>query len=480
MPYLAKLEKAGIPTVVIDFADQTEMVKQTALTSGVPQIRYVHASRTLSGPEDVENIIEPIIEALTKPLTKKEKETGRWGPPQQRVLFEGSLDEAETFYQQTQDVPFPLNAPIAIYSDGLPVRIPTEERVWEMLTGTTHKPDELITYQADRPGMMMRGGSRKEGDVVLFQPMNWRATVEKVAINAVMAGCKPEHLPVVLAIAESGVATGTTGAWSQWVCVSGPIVKEIKMNCGVGMIEPGNPANSAIGRAYQLMAINLGGAIPGVNRMNSIGSPFNRGGMCLAENADALPPGWKGLNEEHGFKKNQNIAMVLNASGVFSAGQFSPGGYRAFQKSGHGGLARRFDVKGTPGPHNWLEYLVPDLWVTREGGFTFIMVPELARHLYDLGFKSKEAVYDWLYEKSKIPLGEYRNRSWPDLHTNGWLGIERTSGKHWKELSDDYMVPLVNDPYDNCIIVGGGEEEACTQFAGRSGLTAAFGIDAWR
>jgi len=478
LPYLAELEKTGIPTVVIDFEDQTEMVKQTALTSGVPSIRYIHASRTLPGPADVDVLMEPVLEALTRPLTEEEKKSGSWSPPLDRIIFEGTLDEADKFFQQTLDVPFPLNAPVAVYTDGLPVRLPTEERVKEMLTGTSRKPDEIITYQVDIEGF--RGGTKKKGTPVKFQPMGWTATVEKVATIAVMAGCRPEQLPVVLAMTQSECPTGTTGSWSQWVCVSGPIAKEIKMNTGVGMLEPGNPANSAIGRAYQLMAINLGGAIPGVNRMNSIGSPFNTGGTCFAENADALPQGWKGLNEEYGFGKDESIIMVMNQPGVFSAGQFSPGGYRAFQKSGHGALARRFDVKGTPGPHMWLEYIVPDIWNTREGGFTFIMVPEMAQHLWDLGYKSKEAVYDWLYEKSKIPLKDYRNRSWPDMLTNGWLGIERTSGKHWKELSDDYMVPLVNDKYDNCILIGGGEEEVCTQLAGRRGLSSAFSIDGWR
>ena len=74
------------------------------------------------------------------------------------------------------------------------------------------------------------------------------------------------------------------------------------------MLGPGNPANSAIGRAYQLMAINLGGAYPGINRMSSIGSPVNRGGMCFAEYADGLPPGWKGLNEEFGYGKDENVS----------------------------------------------------------------------------------------------------------------------------------------------------------------------------
>ena len=294
MPYIAQLEKAGVPTVLIDLADQHNMVQQEARSNGVPNVRYLPASRTLPGPEDVDKITESVIEGLTKPLTRKEKEKGLWNPPQPRILFEGTLDEAETFYQQTKDIPSPVNAPLSVYTDGFPIRVPTEERVRQMLTGTSHKPDEVITYQADSLGM--RGG-RKKGEPVLFQPMNWTATVEKIATIAVMAGCKPEHLPVVLAIAQSGVSTGTTNFPSQVCVVSGPIVKEIKMNTGCGHLGPGSPVNGPIGRAYQLMAINLGGAVPGVNRMSSHGSPLNNGGVCFAENSDGLPSSWQGMNE---------------------------------------------------------------------------------------------------------------------------------------------------------------------------------------
>jgi hypothetical protein len=228
------------------------------------------------------------------------------------------------------------------------------------------------------------------------------------------------------------------------------------------------------------MAINLGGAVPGVNRMGCMGSPINNGGLGYAENADGLPPGWKGLNEELGFNKEESVVMVqTNISGGVVGSQFSPGGYRAFQKSGHGGLARKFDVKGKPGPHNWLRYLVPGLWATREGAYTFLMIPEMARHLYELGFKSKDDVYEWIWNESLEPLGQYRNRSWPDFRRNGWTGIEPISGKPWKELPDDHLVAVAgDDPKENCIIVAGGDEEASMQFT--AGRDSGYSIDAWR
>ncbi len=468
--------------MLITFDDIVDMNTETARESGTPNIRFVSASRIAPGPADVDSIFESVIEALTQPLTEKEKEGGKWEHEEPRILFEGTLDECETFFQQTRHIPAPLDAPIAIYTDGFPVRIPTEERVKEMLTGTSHKPDELITYQSDR--IDARGRELKKGEPVRFQPLKRTATVEKVAINAVMAGCKPEHLPVVLAIAESGTLNGD----NVLICISGPVAKEIGMNTGNGFLDPGNPANSTIGRCGQLMAINLGGAVPGVNRMHaSMGGYFNRGGMCIAENADGLPEGWKGLNEEHGFKKDESVALVMGPSGIHTnfGGEFPPGTYRSLQKSGHGGIARRLGVKGIPGPHNFLEYMIPGLWANRLGNYTFIMVPEMAQHLHDYGFKSKDEIYEWLWEQSFEPLRDYRLRAPPDIHTNGWMGIEPRSGKHWKELDDDYMVPAGGgDPSGNCIIVAGGPEEVILTLNGgrRSGLriTSAYGIDAWR
>jgi hypothetical protein len=337
----------------------------------------------------------------------------------------------------------------------------------------------VITYQTDK--LQLRG-RRHKGDPVLFQPMEWTATVEKVATIAVMAGCKPEYLPVVLAIAESGCPIETTHSLGYWACVSGPIAKEIGMNAGLGLLGCGNPANITIGRSYQLMSRNLGGAIMGINRMPSLSSPFTHGTSC-AENADGLPPGWKGLNEEFGFRKDESIAAIFNVADGIRGVQHSPGGYRALQKSGHGGMARRLGVKGIPGPHNWLEYIVPEFWPGREGTKTIIMVPEMARHLYEYGFKSKDAVYEWLWKKSFMTVEQFKSYSWADLTTNGWMGIERTSGKPWKELPDDYMVPTAGDPAGFCIIIGGGDEEVSEQMYGRRGggtENTTCSIDVWR
>jgi len=294
-----------------------------------------------------------------------------------------------------------------------------------------------------------------------------------------MAGCRPEHMPILLAMAESGGGCGD-GRGGNYFVISGPIAREVGMNFETNVLGPGNPANRALGRAADLMWRNLGGEIPAVTNCGVWGqcAPY-----CFPENAEALPPGWSGLNEEYDFKKNESCIVVFQSGGGggWQSTQFSPGGYRAFQKSGHGGIARRLNVKGVPGPKNWIEYQVPGFWKCGEGGMTIVMLPEMAQQLYEAGFKTKYYIYEWLYKKSFMTVAEYRTHSWPDVQTNAWYGIERTSGKHWKELPDDYMVPVVNDPFESCVIVTGAGEEVALFGPGRRTMAdPAYGIDAWR
>ena len=101
-----------------------------------------------------------------RPLTAEEKEKGRWTDPNERILFEGTLEEAEEFYEQTEIIPPLENTPYCKYTDGLPIVVPTEERVAEMLKGTSHKPDEVITFHARPPArrpVSPDGQLRQEG-----------------------------------------------------------------------------------------------------------------------------------------------------------------------------------------------------------------------------------------------------------------------------------------------------------------------------
>ena len=329
MPTLSTYEKAGIPSAFVIFPDQQECWKEAARLNGLPGARYVCESRTIPGHIDVERVAPELMDALTRPLTAEEQKRSRLDPPDnKRVLFEGTLDKAQDFYEQTVIIPSLQNAPFALYTDGLPVRVPTEERVAEMLKGTSHKADELIVFHEDHDvgdRSVQMGNSGKKGEPVVYLPMRRTATVEKIATIAVMAGCRPEFFPAVLAIAESGGGCGD-GRGGGGYCISGPFGREVGMNYDVNLLGPGNPANKSLGRASELMWRNLGGEIPSVNNCGVFGSGLIN---VFPENAEALPPGWQGLNEECGFEKTDSVLVKigLGMSGMESAA-WMPGQYR--------------------------------------------------------------------------------------------------------------------------------------------------------
>jgi hypothetical protein len=179
--------------------------------------------------------------------------------------------------------------------DGLPVVPPTERRVLRMLAGTT----------------------RAASDVVACVPPNLApATVEKVAINAVMAGCRPEYLPVVIAALEAACSDefnlhgvlATTYFATPVLVVNGPIRHEIALNCGGNVFGQGFRANATIGRALQLVVRNLGGGRPGEVDMATLGQP-GKFSCCIGENEEASP--WEPLHVERGFRREQSTVTVF-------------------------------------------------------------------------------------------------------------------------------------------------------------------------
>ncbi len=185
------------------------------------------------------------------------------------------------------------------FSDGLPLVPPTPERVARMLTGTSRNPQDVVARMP--PNM---------GD----------ATVEKIAINAVMAGCKPEYLPVVIAAVEAvctdefnihGVTATTMGA-APVMIVNGPIVQRIGMNAGLGALGAGNRANATIGRALRLVVRNVGGATTGGVERSALGNPM-KFTMCFAEAEERSP--WEPLHVERGFAKEESVVTVIAMTG---------------------------------------------------------------------------------------------------------------------------------------------------------------------
>ena len=185
------------------------------------------------------------------------------------------------------------------WSDGLPLVPPTRERVLRMLEGTSRSGDEVVA---------------------LMPPNLVDCTVEKVAVNSVMAGCLPEYLPVVLASLEAictddfnmhGVLATTMGVGPVLV-VNGPIATRIGMNSGVNVLGHGNRANATIGRAVQLVVRNVGGGAPGGVDRATHGS-MSKLGFCFAEDEAGSP--WTTLAEDRGFDRSQDVVTAFCGEG---------------------------------------------------------------------------------------------------------------------------------------------------------------------
>src|SRR6201999_786387 len=159
--------------------------------------------------------------------------------------------------------------------------------------------------------------SRKPQEVVgHMQPTNnrglWEYTVEKVAVNAVMSGAKPEYFPVILALAASEVSArgSTSSSAAAMVVVNGPIRHEIGMNCGIGAMGPYNHANATIGRAYGLLSQNLqGGSVIGDTFMGSLGNAYAYNSVTFAENEERSP--WEPLHVQRGYKPDDSVVSIF-------------------------------------------------------------------------------------------------------------------------------------------------------------------------
>ncbi len=181
------------------------------------------------------------------------------------------------------------------FSDGLPLVPPIPERVMRMLDGSPRGSQDVIAHMP--PNM---------GDV----------TIEKVAINAVMAGCKPEYMPILIAAVEAvctdefnihGVMATTMGA-SPVMVVNGPIRHKIGMNMQLGALGHGNRANATIGRALRLLTRNVGGSKPGGTDRSTLGNA-NKFTMCFAEWEERSP--WEPLHVERGFEKDDSVITIF-------------------------------------------------------------------------------------------------------------------------------------------------------------------------
>ncbi len=220
-----------------------------------------------------DEVVNAIIDALTKPQHIVPR--GLIKEPEERV-FRGTFKEINQYFYKNW------------WTDGLPIIPPTKEAVEEMLQGTDLPPETELGEMEPRGGIL---------------------TVETIAVNAVMAGCLPVHMPVLIAAMKAFlktvymVVTASTGSWSRLWLINGPIRKDLNINCGTGALGPGWLSNSTIGRALGLIIQNTGGARPGIHDMGTLGSPFKYT-FVVGENEEESP--WPPLHVEKSFSEDDS------------------------------------------------------------------------------------------------------------------------------------------------------------------------------
>ncbi len=324
------------------------------------------------------------------------------------------------------------------WTDGLPVTPPTEARVLRMLKGTRRKPGEIVA---------------------VVPPDRANCTVEKAAVNAVMAGCKPEYFPVVLAALEQACGPNfgmhgvlcTTSFATPMIVVSGPIRNAIGMNSGRNVLGQGNRANAAIGRALNLIIRNVGGGRPGPGGIDrcTLGHQ-GKYTMCFAEDEEASP--WESLAVERGFRPDQNVVHIFSGTGV-----------QAVQ-----------DYKSRT-PEEMVATYVQCLRVVNHPKITFstallVIAPEHSIRFREAGW-SKQRLKDAILERMQIPVRELV----PGYNGDG-EGLRRVTPEQRAHLDDpDYRIPKFL-PEGLNVVCAGGEAGMNTAIIG--GLSMEIGM-AW-
>ena len=437
------LEERGIPTAPLVTSAFTDLVRAVTWKAGMPQLRFTFVPHPVSGkdaaqlrayvagpaPLSGQEVMGSIVRALTGPLTAAESKRGQVERPVPRLL---GADSEDALHEMFRD---------AWWCDGLPVVLPTPERVAAMLRGTRRSPEEVIGR--------MRPTQTQE---------DWSYTVEQVAVNAVMAGARPEHLPVILALAASEVTAlhSSTSNFAAMAVVNGPIRHEIRMNSGVGALAPFNHANAAIGRAWSLLSRNLGGgAVPGITYLGTQGNPLNYNGICFAENEERSP--WEPLHVQKGFERDQSTISIFRG--------------RTY--------SHMLEIR----QKTWKEQLlnmVAGFTPVAGTGLTLLVEPLVARALKEReGFESKAELARWFHENATMPYETY----WDYQLVVNYIeplarkGLEPFAS--YLAQQPGSQVPRFADPAKINTVVVGGEKNAYW-FATDFIHVTTLAIDAWR
>jgi hypothetical protein len=383
-------------------------------------------------PDTGRRLADEILEALTKPYTEEESKNlaiVRPIPGQPiRLLETDTEDNLQRLFIERG------------WTDGLPIILPTEKRVAQMLAGTRQPADKLV------------------GKAFMIDTQeNVKITVETVAIAAIMAGARPAQLPVLLAIASTGqpAIQPSTLPFASALLVNGPIRNEIGMNSGMGALGPYNQANAVIGRAWTLMSILLGFARRKKTFWTSQGNNYAYNNLCMAENEERSV--WEPFHVQKGQKQEESAISLFRGWNLFNS---------------MGAAARR----------SWGEEIklqmqaLPALY----SGATLILDPLTARHLKENeGFQTKPDIARWISENVTMPASQFWDNDIIDMLVTplAMSGVQPYAA--WKQLPGDALLAPYHRPEKINILVVGGETSPLWKVSDLDYVMTAS-IDKWR
>ena len=453
---MVAVEKAGIPAVAIAAKSFARAWQSCVDGWGQPNAPFVTIPHATTGQQSdfihkmVDEQIDEIIERLTSIPASAGLPKGARNGNQATEVFTVELDE-------TPDGLDSVNRFLAErdWSDGIPVVPPTPAAVEQMLKGTKRAPQDVV---------------------MVMEPGFGLATVEKIAINAVMAGCRPEQFPVLLAaidcLAQPEMnhrdmqVSGHTEA--PIILVNGPIAKKAGINFGTTAMGPGviNSANTAIGRALRLCLINIGYCNAGAGDPNFIGLP-TKFGMCISVNEEASP--WQPYHMDRGFKRDESAVTVVTVTGPttiidprskthedtlnnIASMMFYPnsgGGswIKGRQSAQVGHTNRRVPFQGPYHP--------------------IILSPSRAVIMAEAGL-SKQDAQEWLHKNCRVSLKSILSSGPMPTDDNGkWLHHPEL-----QHLTDDpeATIPALESPGQYLLFVTGGSTHYANFFYGTYGI----------
>ncbi len=433
--------KYGVPTVALHTDKFDRVVRAVAEVAGMPGLRQAFVPQPVMGktprelrayvdgadPITGRPVMQEIIEGLTRPITDDERGPDGFDRTSPRLLPPGTDESLRRLFLERH------------WTDGLPIVLPTEERVAAMLAGTRRKPDEVVGR--------MRSTHTREA---------WAYSVEKVAVNAVMAGARPEYFPVILALASTGVTarSSSSSAMATMAVVNGPVRTEIGMNAGTGAMGPYSEANATIGRTYSLLSQNLqGGSVPGLSYMGNQGNAYAYAGITFAENEERSP--WEPFHCGRGFTPGDSAVSVF--TGCRSTA-FTLGLRQTHWREHVANLLRGMDPTGPP---------------------TLLLDPIAARQFVERGgFVEKKAMLDWIHETARLPAREY----WDYQLVQNYIYPRATFGEEpWASrlrAAPDAPIPMFRREDVHAVVVG-GETNGYWRIMGCA-YQKTVSVDAWR